>query len=212
MLMENFHRLTLVTQKGTGSIVEYLKFLGTAIDNGVSAVQLREKNLERHALYSFALKLRDFLTLKKTCFIVNDNLELAINFGADGLHIGQNDEDVAACRKALGNNKILGLSVNSMEHVLKANDLPINYIGVGPIFSTKNKKDAPYIWNCDNLREAVLNSRHKVIAIGGIDLHNARDALMTGADGIAAIGAFHDAKNLTDTTKHLVNFIKEKVC
>lgn len=126
------------------------------------------------------------------------------------MHIGQNDEKVSVARKALGNNKILGLTVNSMEQVVEANDFPIDYIGVGPIFSTKNKKDAKYIWHCNNLREAALKSRHKVVAIGGINLYNAQDVLVAGADGIAAIGALHDAKNVSSATAHLIELIRER--
>ena len=208
-MKDNFYKLVLVTQKLEKDINEYLSFLKLCIQNGVTAIQLREKNLSLADAFSLTSHLRKLLSPLKIPLIINDNLKLALDTNAEGLHLGQNDGNIIQARKSLGSNKILGLTVNSFEQLIKANKLPVDYIGIGAIFPTKNKPHVQRVWGCQYLREAVLKSVHKVIAIGGINLKNASDVLDTGVHGIAAIGVFHNTSDPGLTTQKLFNLIKK---
>ncbi|NRA74263.1 MAG: thiamine phosphate synthase [Rickettsiales bacterium] len=210
-MKNNFHKLVLVTQKLEKNSDEYLNFIKTCIQNGVTAVQLREKNLSYANIVSLSLRLKKLLSIFKIPLIINDNLKLALKINADGLHLGQNDGDIIQARKSLGTNKILGLTVTSIPELMKANELPIDYVGIGAIFPTKNKPNVKNIWGCHNLKEAITKSSHKVIAIGGINLTNAQDVWNTGVHGIAAIGAFHDSTNPSLTTRKLSNLVQNEV-
>lgn len=209
-MKDHFYKLVLVTQKSDRDIDEYLNFLRTCVQKGVTAVQLREKNLSFADAVAFASHLKDFLSPFKIPLIINDNLKLALETNAEGLHLGQNDGDVIKARKNLKPNKILGLTVNSFEQLIKANQLPVDYIGIGAIFPTKNKSNLQKIWGCRDLKKAVSRSMHKVIAIGGIDLKNAKDVLRTGVHGLAAIGAFHNATDPGLVTQKLFNLMKKR--
>ena len=143
-----YYKLILITQKLNKDFCEYASFLKICIQNGVTCVQLREKSLDNKSLLCLALKIKKFLYPFKIPFIINDNIELALHINADGLHLGQEDGSVFYARKLLGPNKILGLTVNSFEQIEKANDFPIDYIGVGAIFYTKNKPNIQKIWGC----------------------------------------------------------------
>ena len=208
-MKNNFYKLVLVTQKLEKDINEYLTFLKVCIQNGITSIQLREKNLSFADAFSLASHLKKFLSPFKIPLIINDNLKIAIETNAEGLHLGQNDADIIQARKSLGPNKILGLTVNSFEQLMKANKLPVDYIGIGAIFPTKNKPHVQRVWGCQNLEKAVLKSAHKVIAIGGINLKNASDVLDTGVHGIAAIDVFHNTSSPGLTTKKLFNLIKK---
>ena len=207
-MKHDFYKLVLITQKLERDLDEYLNFIKLCVHNGVTSVQLREKNLDYTAAFSFALCLKKLLSPLKIPLIINDNLKLALDIDADGLHLGQSDGDVIKARKELGENKILGLTVNSIKQLLEANTLPINYIGVGAIFPTKNKLNIQKIWGYSGLKKAVKKSTHKVVAIGGINLNNINEILDSGTHGIAAIGAFHDSSNPVQTTAKLSNLMK----
>lgn len=209
-MKKKFYKLVLVTQKEKKDLSEYLKFLKLCIDNGCTAIQLREKNLNFSDLLSLALHIKNFISYLNIPLIINDNLKLALDTNADGLHLGQDDGNVYEARKCLGFDKILGLTVNSFEQLAEANRLPVNYIGIGSIFYTDNKKDVENIWGCDGLRKAVLASKHTIVAIGGINLTNIMDVLKTGVHGIAAIGAFHNTNTPDKTVKKIFNLINNR--
>ena len=206
--MKEYYKLVLITQKLEKDTDEYLDFLKGCIQSGVTSIQLREKNLNFNDAFSLALHLKEFLSPFKIPLIINDNLDLALKTNAEGLHLGQGDGDVIHARKALGPNKILGQTVNCLEQLVKANKLPVNYVGIGPVFPTKNKPHAQKIWGCQNLKKVVSESIHKVIAIGGIDLNNARDVVDTGVHGIAAIGVFHNSSDPGLVTRNLFNLMR----
>lgn len=190
-MKHSFYKLVLVTQKQQKPPDEYLRFISICVQNGVSAVQLREKKLSKSNTYTFASQLKDCLSALNTPLIINDDLDLALTIDADGLHLGQDDGDIFQARHCLGPNKILGLSVNTFAQLAQANAYPIDYIGVGAIFPTNSKTEVQTIWGCQALKQAVAISSHRVIAIGGINTNNIDAVLDTGAHGIAAIEAFH---------------------
>lgn len=209
-MKHGFYKLILVTQQAQKSLDEYLRFISICIKNGVTAVQLREKNLGKSNTYTFASQLKDFLSALNTPLIINDDLDLALTIDADGLHLGQDDGDIYQARHCLGPNKILGLSVNTFAQLAQANAYPIDYIGVGAVFSTNSKTMVQTIWGCQALKQAVTLSNHNVIAIGGINTHNIHHVLNTGVHGIAAIEAFHQTTTPGPTTQLLSDSITNR--
>jgi thiamine-phosphate pyrophosphorylase len=190
-----FSGLMLVTNKGDRNTEDYIGFVSHWIDIGVTSVQLREKFLSYQERLDFGIRLSRVLVEKKIPLIVNDDLALALELGAEGLHLGQSDGSIIEARKALGKNKILGLSASTRQQVEIANDLDLDYLGVGPVFPTRNKQ-TDTITNLEGLKEICLISKHPVIAIGGIDQSNADAVLNCGAKGIAAIGMFENNVNI----------------
>jgi thiamine-phosphate pyrophosphorylase len=191
MKQEHLSRI-LVTQKGDRSLSDYLLFIDRWIDAGVTAVQLREKQLSSSALFAFAQALQQRLQVRRIPLIINDHLDLCLAVGAAGLHLGQTDGDVWQARQCLGENIWLGLSANSLTQVQAANQLSVNYIGVGAVFPTDNKANVERVWGLAGLAAAVQVSNHPVVAIGGINTANAAAVEATGVAGIAAIAAYHE--------------------
>ena len=208
-MKENFLQVTLVTNKGNTPRAHYLEFIELCLKAGVTCVQLREKSLLHEDLLDFGNSLKSLLDLYKVPLIVNDDIDLCIKLSAFGVHLGQADTEVTKARSALGQDKIIGLSVNTIQQIQKSLTLPIDYIGVGAIFPTHNKPDVETIWGLSGLRQASLLSSHPIVAIGGIDESNAFSVINSGANGIAAIGAFHNSKNPFLTIKNLIKIIKE---
>lgn len=201
-------RLMLVTQKQGSSIDHYIDWLTQCAQSGITAVQLREKNLKGDALWQFGQALKALLRPLNIPLIINDNVELAQALDAEGVHLGQADGDIHRARQRLGAKKIIGLSVNCEAELLKANHLPIDYMGIGAVFQTTNKKDIATVWGCERLSQAALLSQHPIVAIGGITASNLLSVLQTGVQGVAAIGAFHDASDPIHMTNHLHRLIE----
>ena len=208
-MKENFARLTLVTNKGHLSVQEYLKFIELCVKAGVTAVQLREKLLLYEDLQYFGQLLKNLLDLNGIPLIINDNIDLCLQLDASGVHLGQTDGDPIKARSMLGPDKIIGLSVNNFPQIANSNNLPIDYIGVGAIFSTKNKPDIETIWGLEGLKKVSQLASHRIIVIGGIEESNALSAINSGANGIAGIGVFHDAADPYQTTQNLIKIINK---
>lgn len=184
----------LVTHQQNISTSDYLEFIKICISTcEIDAVQLRDKQRNPTELLSFASQLHELLKAHHIPLIINDHLDLCLTLNAEGLHLGQDDGDIKQARDALGSEKILGLSINSLSELEHANHLPLDYVGIGAIFPTPNKPDIKTIWGLNGLTKAAAISKHPIIAIGGIHQHNIKDVLQAGAIGIAAIDYFHGA-------------------
>lgn len=171
------HRLSL-----NGSI----KDVDLAIQAGVKVIQFREKLRERKYYYDELLEIKA-LCKDKAILIVNDSIELAKEINADGVHVGQKDISIAMCKKAFGEDKIIGISVSNINEALLAEDQGANYIGVGHVFPTRTKnKETPPI-GIVALKEIKQRLSIPVVAIGGINLSNAKSVIDTGIDMMCAI-------------------------
>lgn len=201
-------KLMLVTNKNDQPLQPYLDFVAHCAQSGITAVQLREKKLSYEEAFIFGKQLQTILKPFSVSLIINDSVELAYNLNSDGVHLGQLDGSVVEARRKLGKNKIIGLTVNSIEEMLIANNLPIDYVGIGAIYPTNSKKDVKTILGCEGLKKIAQISKHPIIAIGGIDEVNALAVMRAGADGIAAIAAFHDTLDPIVTTKNLRDVIE----
>ena len=204
-MYKDFYKVMLVTQKGTRDTQAYLKFVEECIHGGITSVQLREKHASDEEIISFGKQLKNMLGAYNIPLIINDSIKLALTIQADGVHLGQSDGSIQEAREILGDDALIGCSMEEISHIEKANLLPINYVGIGPIFPSNNKKDAKHIWGCTQLQQAVSKSQHPTVAIGGITLENIPLVKETGVQGIAAIGLFHDSTIPNEASKQLFN-------
>jgi len=161
----------------------------SAIEGGVTCVQLREKSLGRAAYVALACVLREICQARDVPLIINDDIEVARRAHADGIHLGQSDASVAEARAALGPEAIIGLSIESLQQARAAAPLDVDYIAASPIFATSTKKDTAEPLGLIGLREIRKVTDKPLVAIGGINLDNARAILEAGADGLAVVSA-----------------------
>ena len=206
-MKDHFYKLMLVTNKNDQALDKYLNFIAACIKSGVTSVQLREKNLSLDALLEFGRKLQSVLKTFSIPLIVNDRVDIAYELDADGVHLGQSDGCVLEARQKLGKDKIIGLTIEHKEQIEVSNKLPINYIGVSSIFPTGSKEDIVTVWECKGLKQVAQISKFPVVAIGGIDETNVSDVIKAGADGIAAIGAFHTTRDPSNVVQSLCKYI-----
>jgi thiamine-phosphate pyrophosphorylase len=180
--------------------------LTEAIAGGITLFQFREKGegaLIGAEKYALAKELQGICKEHQIPFIVNDDIELAIALNADGVHIGQEDEQVEDVRKKIG-DKIIGVSVHSYEEAKVALAGGADYFGIGPVFPTKTKEDAKPSNGTkliEELRERGLSI--PIVGIGGITSENARTVIEAGADGVSVITAISHAPSLKDAAKAL---------
>src|SRR5699024_3956791 len=123
-----------------------------------------------------------------------------------GVHLGQNDGDAISARLLLGQDKIIGVTVNTFEELEQANQLPIDYIGLGAVFPTQTKVNVRTIWGIDNLAKACQLAKHPIVAIGGIDETNGQSVIQAGVTGIAAVGAIHNSSSPAKTIQTLLSY------
>ncbi|ARI79092.1 thiamine-phosphate diphosphorylase [Halobacillus mangrovi] len=183
-----------------------LVILEEAIDGGITAFQYREKGPGSRSgkeKLDLGRKLREKCKENDILFFINDDLDLVEPLEADGIHIGQDDEDAEKVR-ALFPKKIIGLSVSNTEEVTNSFIDSVDYLGAGPIFSTNTKKDAKPIvgtaW-ITTLRKAYPDL--PIVGIGGITTMNASEVIRAGADGVAVISDITHSKNISRTVKNL---------
>lgn len=179
-----------------------------AVKGGVTMVQLREKETSTREFIELAIRLKRKLSDFKVPLIINDRVDVALAADADGLHIGQSDMPYEIARKLLGNNKIIGLSVENMEQVFQANAWDVDYIGISPIFSTPTKTDTAKPFGLEGVRKALALSKHPAVGIGGINKSNAKVVMGTGINGIAVVSAICSADNPRNAAIELKNTIK----
>lgn len=198
-----FYKLTLITNKNDTPLNDYLPFVERCAASGLTAIQLREKTADYPSLLHMGRALKAITTAFGIALIINDNLELAMALDADGLHLGQSDGCLLKARERLGADKYLGVSIDSLSDLQRANDLPVDYIGVGALFPSGSKQNVATLWGLDGLRRLADVSRHPIIALGGIDEGNAMGVMQAGAHGLAAIAAFHSSADPAASTQNL---------
>lgn len=142
-------------------------------------------------------------------FIVNDDIELALVVGADGIHLGREDGDCAEARARLGPERIIGISCyDSLERALAAQRGGADYVAFGSIFPSLTKPHAPHA-SLSLLAEARRRLQTPIVAIGGISLHNAAQVIQAGADAVAVISAVFDAPDVGLAAQEFSNLFKQ---
>lgn len=185
----NLH-LYLVTDEAAKCRHSLLETVQRAVDGGVTIVQYRSTNPDAGTCYREALPIRDFLASRGVPFIVNNRVDLALVLDADGVHIGQRDLPVPSVRAMIGPDRILGLSVSNADQLRAVDAALVDYLGMGPVFPTISKLNAPPVLGVDGFAALASQSPLPVVAIGGLDAERARQVRATGtAAGIAVVSA-----------------------
>lgn len=203
----SLYSLYLVTDRSFCPPDLFLSQIKDAISGGVSIVQLREKEMSSRDFYNSAVSLSDLLksvhidTGKKIPLIINDRLDIALAVDCDGLHVGQNDLPADVCRRLLGKDKILGVSVGSVEEAVRAEKDGADYLGV-VAFQTGTKPEATAV-SLDLFREIKSSVSIPIVAIGGIHLETV--SLLPGLeiDGIAVVSAIMGSEDAMRTAAEL---------
>ncbi|KYD32538.1 MULTISPECIES: thiamine phosphate synthase [Bacillaceae] len=187
-----------------------LEVLTEAIDGGITLFQFREKGsgaLVGEQKYEFAKQLQAICQKRGIPFIVNDDVELALAIDADGVHIGQDDEDARIVREKIG-DKILGVSAHNLKEAQAAVAAGADYIGVGPIYPTKSKADAKQAQGPGIIRLLRNNGiAIPIVGIGGITAENAGEVMSAGADGVSVISAIASATSPFMAAKQLAQTV-----
>lgn len=173
--------------------------LKAAIDGGITIFQFREKGkdaLTGSAKKKQAIRLQAICQEANIPFIINDDIELAMDIGADGVHIGQEDETASSVRDKIKGG-IIGVSVHTMEEAKKAIADGADYVGTGPIYQTSTKTDTGPVAGTELIK--AIRAQHlaiPIVGIGGITIDNAAPVILAGADGVSVISTISLASNV----------------
>jgi thiamine-phosphate pyrophosphorylase len=177
------------------------------IHGGAKIIQLRDKQSSIAELLPVARQVKQLCAQSGVLFIVNDYLDLALAVDADGIHLGQKDLPVHVARRQLPVDKIIGSSVTKVSQATKVRDEGADYISVGAMFPTKNKRGAVVV-GVDMLKQVKQAVSLPLVAIGGIDDRNVAEVVTAGADCLAVVDAILAKPDVTKATKRLVTKIK----
>lgn len=182
-------RLYLVTDQSLTHGRPLGDVVAAAVQGGVTCVQLREKQLDTRAFLAQAVLLKALLAPHGVPLIINDRIDIALACGAEGVHLGQSDMPVRVARQLLPAHVFIGWSVESMDDVRSSAALPLDYLGVSPVFATPTKTDTQTPWGLAGLAQVRAATALPLVAIGGIHAGNAQAVLRAGADSLAVVSA-----------------------
>lgn len=173
-----------------------------ALKGGVTMVQLREKNLAEDEFTSEAMMIKELCHRYNVPLIINDNVNVALKSGADGVHVGIEDEPVAEIRSRVGRDFIIGATAKTVEQAQAAEKAGADYLGVGAVFSSPTKKNAIRI-TIEKLRDICASVSIPAVAIGGIGLDNVMELKGGGMSGIAVVSAIFSAHDIESAAAEL---------
>ena len=180
------------------------------LEGGTTFVQLIEKELDEEHFLEEAKKIKKLCAKYNVPFVINDNVEIALEMDADGVHVGQSDMEAGDVRAKLGPDKIIGVSAQTVEQALLAQERGADYLGVGAVFHTDSKADAADV-DHETLKAICEAVDIPVIAIGGISKDNVGELAGSGICGIAVISAIFAEKDIKGATQELKNRTKKMV-
>ena len=180
------------------------------LKGGATFVQLREKHLDDAAFLKEAVELKELCRRYNVPFVINDNVEIALEMDADGVHVGQSDMEAGNVREKLGPDKIIGVSAQTVEQAVLAEKRGADYLGVGAVFPTGSKDDADDVSH-ETLKAICEAVSIPVIAIGGISRNNVMELAGSGICGIAVISAIFAQPDIEAATKELRALTEEMV-
>ena len=178
-----------------------------ALKGGVTFVQLREKDLDEERFLEEAKEIKELCRRYQVPFVINDNVDIAQAVDADGVHVGQSDMEAGDVRARLGQDKIIGVSAQTVEQALLAESRGADYLGVGAVFATGSKADASEVDH--ETVKAICQAVHiPVIAIGGITGENVGALTGTGVCGVAVISAIFAQEDVEEGTRKLKEAVR----
>lgn len=171
---------------------------------GVSILQLRAKMETRRKIYELTTELSYLCAERNVCLIVNDCVDVVLVTDGTGVHLGQEDFPVDEARKLLP-DRIIGLSTHNDRQFRLANQKPINYIAIGPVYESKTKRSInPYL-GLSQIIPLLTQKSKPVVAIGGIQRAHIRELLSAGIDGIAMISELYRYGSIYDSTRRILD-------
>lgn len=198
---DNFGFYSVLTNPDRG--YDYVTNL--LVEYEISYVQLREKRLSPFEILKIAEMMRKITENSKTKLIVNDDVQITLDSGADGVHLGQDDMSVIEARALLGDNVLIGLSTHNPDETKKSTELPVNYIGVGPVYATPTKDIPDPVLGLDTMAEMVSIATVPAICIGGISLDRIGTVLQSGGRNFSLVRPLCDTD---DPEKELQKIIE----
>ncbi len=181
-----------------------------ALKGGVTCVQLREKELDDEAFLKEAIEIKELCHRYHVPFFINDNVDIAIKCGADGIHVGQEDMAAGAVRSLVGDGMMIGVSVHTVEEAIEAVKNGADCLGVGAMFSTSTKTDADVL-PMETLSDICRAVDIPVVAIGGLNKNNISELSGTGVDGVALVSAVFAAEDIESECRELYRISEETV-
>lgn len=174
-------------------VIEVVKQL---LDAGIQIIQYREKNKSSNSMLKDCIMIKKLTEEANACFIVNDHVDIAVICNADGVHLGQDDLPIDKVRELIGKEKIIGVSTHSPQQAQKAIEMGADYIGVGPLYPTKTKKNVCEPVTISYLDWVVSHIAIPFVAIGGIKQHNIQEVIRHGAKCCALVSEILSAPNI----------------
>ena len=201
------YSLYLVTDRGLSRGRSSAEIVGAAVRGGVTCVQLREKQCSTREFIQEARSLQPLLSQQRIPLIINDRLDVALAIGADGIHLGQSDMHIGDARRLAGDKMIIGISAESIEDAIIAEQEGADYIGISPVYATKTKTDTRAPLGLDGIRRIRQAVRIPLVGIGGIHVGNIRAVIGAGADGVAVVSAIVAADCAETAAAELKNIL-----
>ena len=181
-----------------------------ALKAGVTFIQLREKGLPLEAFLQQAKDIKEITDKYQIPFVINDNIEVALACNADGVHVGQSDMAAGDVRSRIGKGKVIGVSAETVEQAVIAEQNGADYLGVGAVFSTSTKLDADPV-SYDTLKAICGAVSIPVVAIGGINRDNILKLAGSGVAGVAVVSALFAQPDITAATSELLELASQMV-
>ncbi len=207
---KEFLKLYAVTDRGWIGNRSMSEEVEKSLKAGVTCLQIREKNISDEEYLSRSIELRKICNKYNVLFIVDDNVEIALASGADGVHVGQKDLLNRNIRAMIGSDKILGISANSVELAIAAEKAGADYIGVGSIQLSPTKGESKVL-SLEYVQEICSSVSIPVVAIGGVNEQNIPKLKDTGVAGVAVISAIFGKDDVAEATYKLKKLVDENL-
>lgn len=179
-----------------------------AIRGGATMIQLREKDMPMDDFLAEAIEIQKVCARGGVPLIINDNLEIALRSGADGVHVGQEDMSPCEIRRRAGRNLIVGVTAKTVEQALRAQAEGADYLGSGAVFGTATKSNARAM-SLETLRAICTAVKLPVVAIGGINRDNISRLHSTGVSGVAVVSGIFAAEDIETECQALLKLARE---
>jgi thiamine-phosphate pyrophosphorylase len=203
--------LCLVTDRRQTNGRPLVALIEEALRAGLTAVQLREKDLGTRVLMTLAVEIRDLARSFGATLLLNDRIDLAQVIGSSGVHLPAAGLPASVARRILGSNQLVGVSTHSVEEVLRAESDGADFVVLGPVYETPSKRAYGAPLGLSSVEEAARRARVPVFAIGGITASRARDVRRAGASGVAVVSAILGADDVTRATRAILEAVADAV-
>ncbi|MGL5440070.1 MAG: thiamine phosphate synthase [Filifactoraceae bacterium] len=207
---KNFLRLYAVTDRNWVGKQSFTQQVEAALKGGCTCLQLREKELDDTEFLAEAFNIKALCQKYKVPFVINDNVDIAIKVGADGIHVGQDDMKALNIRKKVGDTMFLGVSVQTVEEAIEAEKNGADYIGVGAFFPTDTKTVTNLV-SIHTLNKISKSVKLPIVAIGGISRTNIKELSGNNIDGIAVVSAIFAQEDIEKECRKLLALSNDMV-